>query len=98
MRTDICSAINAKKVIQFYYNGGTRLVEPFCYGVHRDTGNEVVRGYQVGGHSESGEPVGWKLFRVAEISNLVIIDEYFAGVRDYYNPNDSAMKTIYCHV
>jgi len=40
MRTDICSAINAKKVIQFYYNGGTRLVEPFCYGVHRDTGNE----------------------------------------------------------
>ena len=98
MRTNICSAISAKQVIQFYYNGGTRLVEPFCYGVHRDTGNEVLRSYQVGGHSESGEPVGWKLFRVAEISNLVVTDKHFTGVRDYYNPNDSAMKTIYCRV
>ena len=66
-----------------------------CTGIR---GNEVLRGYQVGGHSESGEPVGWKLFRVAEISNLVVTDKHLTGVRDYYNPNDSAMKTIYCCV
>lgn len=98
MRASICSAINGKQIIQFYYNGGSRLVEPFCLGVHKDTGNEVLRGYQVGGYSESGEPVGWKLFRVAEISSLVVIGKHFSGVRGGYNPNDSVMQTIYCHV
>jgi predicted DNA-binding transcriptional regulator YafY len=93
----ICSAIESKKVIRFYYKGGFRRVEPFCYGVST-TGNEVLRAYQTGGYSESGNPIGWKLFRVSEISNLTLTDEHFDGVRPGYNPDDSAMTTIYCHV
>lgn len=98
MKTEICSAINSKQVIEFYYNGGTRLVEPFCYGIHKNTNNEVLRGYQAGGYSESGESIGWKIFQTANISNLIITNEHFSGIREYYNPNDKAMTTIYCHV
>ena len=97
MNPMLCSAIHSKKVIRFYYNGGFRTVEPLCYGVST-AGNEVLRGYQTGGYSESGNPIGWKLFRVSEISLLIITDEHFDGIRPGYNPNDSAMAIIYCHI
>lgn len=98
MRRDICTAIDSKKVLNFYYNGGMRSVEPFCYGIHRSTGKEVLRGYQIGGYSESEEFVGWKLFRVDEISKLTITTKDFKGVREHYNPNDRIMKKIICRI
>ena len=98
MRKDICTAIDSKKVLSLYYAGGTRFVEPFCYGIHRSTGNEVLRGYQIGGYSESGESVGWKLFRVEDISRLIVTDKDCKGVREHYNPNDRVMKKIICRV
>jgi len=58
---EICEAINSKKVISFDYHGRTRLLEPFCFGIHKSTGNKVLRGYQIGGFSESGKALGWKL-------------------------------------
>ena len=97
MNRTICEAINSRQVIRFNYKGGLRTVEPFCHGIST-AGNEVLRGYQTSGYSESGDPVGWKLFRVSEISNLTITDELFSGTRPGYNPNDSAMATIHCHV
>ncbi len=97
MNPMICSAIRSKQVTRFYYNGGFRTVEPFCYGVST-TGHEVLRGYQTGGDSESGDPMGWKLFRVAEIASLTITNGHFDTIRPGYNPNDPAMTTIYCHV
>lgn len=86
-----------KKIIEFYYNGGLRIVEPFCYGVS-SAGNEVLRAYQIGGYSESGNPIGWKLFKVCQMSNLHITDKHFTNIRTGYNPNDSAMITIYSHI
>ncbi len=93
----ICSAIRSKLVIHFHYSGGNRSVEPFCYGVTA-AGNEVLRGYQTGGHSVSRNPVGWKLFLIFGISNLTITSRQFYAIRPGYNPNDPAMTTIYCHV
>jgi len=61
-------------------------------------GNEALRGYQTGGFSKSGNPVGWKLFRVANLSNLSTTGESFTGNRPGYNPQDSGMMQIYCHV
>ena len=89
MNPEICEAIKLKRIIRFNYSGGLRTVEPFCHGVST-AGNEVLRGYQTSGDSESGDPVGWKLFRVSEISNLTITNELFSGTRPGYNPNDSA--------
>ncbi len=96
MNTRICNGIRDRKVIRFYYGGGFRTVEPFCHGIST-VGNDVLRGWQIGGYSESGEPQGWKLFQVDTISHLTITDEVFEGRRPGYNPNDSAMLTIYCH-
>jgi hypothetical protein len=98
MNTTICSAIDSKRIIRFYYDGGLRIVEPFCYGLSKKDSKELLRGYQVSGYSKSGDTVGWKLFRVSEMSSLTMIDEQFSGVRPGYNPNDSAMTTIYAHI
>ncbi len=84
MNPIICSAIRSKQVIHFYYNG-LRSVEPFCYGVTK-AGNEVLRGYQTGGHSASGNPVGWKLFLISGISNLTITSKHFDAIRPGYTP------------
>jgi len=97
MNNSICSAIRSRKIIQFYYNGGYRTVEPYCYGIGR-TGNELLRAFQTGGYSESGNPVQWKLFSVNKMSNISITDDEFPGDRPEYNPKDSAMVKIYCCV
>lgn len=95
MNSKICEAINSKRVIQFDYNGGMWLVEPFCYGIS-SKGNEILRGYQTGGYSESGKPEGWKLFDLSKVSGLEITNISFEGIRPDYNPNDRAMVRIYC--
>ena len=48
MNTAICAAIKNRAVVEFYYNGGLRTVEPHCHGIST-AGNEVLRGYQTGG-------------------------------------------------
>ena len=93
----ICNAIILKRIIHFYYNGGYRTAEPFCYGVSRN-GNELLRAFQTGGYSESGEPVKWKLFTVDKMSDIAITNEEFPGDRPEYNPNNSAMENIYCSI
>ncbi len=98
MKSKICSAIDSKKVISFYYRGGIRFVEPYCYGLHKSTGDEVLRCYQVKGFSEFGEPFGWKFYPVNEISKLVITDNNFRGDRKDYNPDDTMMKKIICRI
>ena len=58
----------------------------------------MLRGYQVGGFSEFGEPFGWKLYLVDEISKLEITDNNFRGDRKDYNPDDPMMKEIICGI
>ena len=94
---EICSAIESKQIIKFYYRGGLRTVEPFCYGV-TGIGSEVLTCYQVSGYSELDDPIGWKIYRVSEMSNLMVVDEQFPGDRPGYNPNDPGMPTVYRHV
>jgi hypothetical protein len=91
----ICEAIRERRVIRFFYGGGYRLVEPHCYGVSRD-GKELLRGYQISGHSESGQSEGWKLFRLDGMSDLSVTDDSFEGPHPLYNLNDKAMATVYC--
>lgn len=98
MMRKICSAIDSRKVISFYYRGGIRFVEPFCCGIHKIFGNEVLRGYQIKGFSEFGNPFGWKLYLVNEISKLVITDDNFKGDRKNYVPNDPMIEKIVCKI
>jgi len=99
-RAALCSAINSQRVIEFYYHGGYRTVEPFCLGLVMSgtADNESLLCYQVSGHTEYSETVGWKLFRASEMEDLGITTEHFTGDRPGYDPDDVGMATIYCCV
>jgi hypothetical protein len=93
----ICEAIRKRTLLQFHYHLRLRVVAPYCHGVStRDV--EVLRAIQVRGESGSGGFGFGKLWAVAEMVNLRILDETFIPDDPNYNPNDSGMKAIHCRV
>ena len=98
MNNEICEAIKNKRVIEFSYKGHGRVVEPHCYGIHKDTNNEVLCAYQAGGYSSSGEKPPWRLYIISEMSGIVVTDNQFENSRDGYIKNDSRMSKIFCQI
>lgn len=96
MNTTIRDAIHGRRLLQFSCDPGTRVVEPYAYGVN-DGGHELLRAYQLSGESHSREE-GWKLFHVDEMADLVILDESFQEPRLGYMRNDPSMTMIYCEL
>lgn len=89
----IATAIQGRNLLSFMYDGYRRTVEPHTYGM--DTkGHMALRAYQVGGGSESGAYVGWKLFHVNEMLNVSIQAQAFAGPRPGYKRGDKAFASI----
>ncbi len=98
MHQDICRAIRELRLIQLRYDWGYRTVEPHAFG-RNNKGNELLRVYQVGGTSKSGETTGWKLFRLDEINALCVLEEQFPGPRSGYKTADKALSgQIYCEL
>ena len=95
MNSTIAQAVRERSIVTFWYDGLNRTVEPHTYGIHKDTGNEVLSGYQTGGFSHSGELPGWRLYSLSEISNLTVTGATFTSTRPGYNPNDSRMSQIF---
>ncbi len=87
-------AIQTRAVLRFTYNGKARVVEPQAYGLST-AGNEVLRGFQREGSSQSGQAVRLKLFEVAKILNLQITEQHFDKARPEHNPDDSAMVVVF---
>jgi hypothetical protein len=97
VNTTICQAIQAKRILRFYYDNGYREVAPFYYGVGKD-GNELLRAYQLEGASKSGVSTGWKLFSVNEISRLSITGNFFLINIADYNRKDPIMIKCFCKI
>lgn len=95
--SQICSAIEGMQTLSFTYHGYSRTVEPHAYGVDSQ-GHDVIRAYQIGGNSESGEYRGWKLFHVAEMRGLTVQQNTFATPRNGYKRGDKGMARIYCQL
>jgi len=95
MNDDICRAIRERCIVRFQYDGGIRHIEPYCHGFSRDD-NELVRAYQIGGFSSSGETVGWKTYRIDRCSAVVVTGIVFTGPREGYDRADNRMATIHC--
>lgn len=94
---EITLAITQRRVMTITYDGGgARSIEPHCFGVSKK-GNELLRAYQIGGDSEEGNRVEWKLFSVDKITAATVTAQTFR-VRADYNPDDPAMDRIYCAV
>lgn len=50
------------------------------------------------GGSESGEYIGWKMFHVNEIVNLVVLEKTFQNPRQGYKRGDKDMLRIQAEV
>lgn len=101
MNQVICDSIQQMKTIAFDYsdeegNVHHRIVEPYAHGL-TTRGNEALRGYQVGGNSETTVP-GWKLFVVDRMAALKVTEDTFDGTAPGYAHGDSALNPIYCRV
>jgi hypothetical protein len=85
-------------LVTFYYDGGRRIVEPYCHGASA-AGHDLLRGYQTAGYSRSGTSHGWKMFRVDSLSGLALTSEVFSDVRPDYDPvRDDKIVTIHCRI
>ena len=97
MNTTICRAIRAKRLIQFYYDGGTRVVEPHMV-LSNEAGHYALSCWFVRGHSQSGD-LGWREYLLSGISNLSVLDETFTGARPDYNPaGGKKFPTVVCRL
>ena len=96
MKQIIIQAIENKKLLELIYDGGRRVVEPHCFG-RNSKGNEIVRAFQVDGYSSTGK-MGWKLYDIAKVSSLILIDEVFLNPRPDYVKGDKGMTIIYCEL
>lgn len=96
MNQAIIDAIENQNVIEFYYEGELRIVEPHCYG-ETTAGNEGLRAFQTGGFSSSGK-MGWKMYDLGKADDIEVTEETFDGPRPGYNPGDKGMSDIYAEL
>jgi len=90
----IIDALLNRKVLEFSYDGQSRIVEPQSYGLSKKTDHPVIRAYQRAGGSVSGYTKGLRLFDVGKISSLRQTGERFTEAQPEHNPNDSAMSKV----
>ena len=92
----ICRAIAGKLILQFKYDGRSRVVEPFACGLNA-AGNYVLRGFQIRG-SDKTKPLCWRVYELSAISQLSVTQHAFKAKREGYDPADSAMTEIFCRI
>ena len=81
-------AVLGRNLVEFYYEGGTKVVEPHMVA-HNMMGHILLNGWFVRGDQKFGEE-GWQNYMLPGISNLKILSETFPKARFGYNPFDSA--------
>lgn len=87
----ITAAIQAKRCLLINCAPGVRLIEPHTLGRSKD-GALLMRAYQVSGASASGEPEGWKIFRLDRLTSLEPDDTQSAAPRNGYKRGDKGMR------
>ena len=55
MNVTLAQTVRNRYIVTFWYHGLRRTVEPHTYGIHRDSGSEVLSGYQTAGFSNSAD-------------------------------------------
>lgn len=92
----LCRAIAGKLLVQFKYDGRSRIVEPFACGIS-STENYLLRGFQIRG-TDKTKPLCWRLYELTAMSQLNITQHGFRGDRQEYNPDDPTMNKIFCRI
>ena len=92
-----CEAIAKARRLALTYAGHDRVIEVHVAGYTRQD-EPLMRAWQVRGGSESGEPVGWKMFRMQDVSTMRLTAERSLAPRPDYEPSDPAIVRIVCQV
>lgn len=111
-RDIILKSLENRNIVNFWYDDpddpeevepGYREVEPYVYGKHYKSGNDVLRGWIIRGTSKTGDidpsvKPGWRLFRVDRMNNWQERKDKFKPYtedgqpsHEKYNPNDKHM-------
>jgi hypothetical protein len=94
---EVCEAIVRRRLLQFRYRDGEpRLVAPHAHGQSR-LRHAVVRAWQMEGASRSGAAVGWKLFLLSEMSDVVLLTRSFR-IQDDFGGEDLDVPFVHCAV
>jgi len=97
LHTLICNAIAARKLLMFAYGDAVRVVEPHLFGV-TGAGNETLSAWLRQGLSRSDPEGWWRTYLVAEMRDVQMLDETFAGARPGYNANDERVAHVICQL
>jgi hypothetical protein len=92
----ICDAIRSRRLIAFDYEGHPRVAAPYCHGFNR--GGEMLRAVQLRGSSRSGRFGVGKMWSVAKMREVRILDESFVPDDPDYTPDDPSKTRIHCRV
>ncbi|OCB70134.1 hypothetical protein B0A79_01335 [Flavobacterium piscis] len=95
MNNQIIEAIENQNIIEFSYEGKSRVVEPHCYG-KTTAGNEAIRAYQIDGFSSSGK-MGWKIYDLRKADDIEVTNDTFS-TRNDYKRGDQGMSEIYAEI
>lgn len=93
----LCRAIRERRLVRFEYAGRPRVVEPYLCGRDRH-GHDLLTAWQAEGASSSGPPIGWRTYRVDQISGLVVLSQTFTDVRGGFVATDERMPVVHCRV
>jgi len=97
MNSLICKAIQEMRLLEFYYDGFYRKVEPHTYGISGN-GGEMLVAFQIRGGSKEGSVHDWKQFKVDKIERINILNEAFKKPRPDYVKRDKKIKLVYCEL
>ena len=90
-------AIAKTRVVEVGYKGRVRVAEPHDYGQQKGIDRLLV--YQLGSASSSGsEVMGWRLFDVAKIESIEVLDTSFKGSRRGPSQQHHHWDVVYARV
>jgi predicted DNA-binding transcriptional regulator YafY len=96
-REIVCSAARARHVIEFTYDGHTRVVEPYVVWPSKDD-EWQLGGWLVGGYSASGSEPPWRCYNIASMLNVNVLEQTFSGDRPQYNRDADRYSEAFCKV
>ena len=89
-------AVTNKRLVKLSYGGSLRAVEPHDYGVQK--GAVRLLGYQQQSFGPKKSEPGWRLFDVAKITDLAVLETTFKGSRGASHQNHYVWDIVYARV
>ena len=95
--TQLRFAIANKRLIQFTYDGATRIAEPHDYGL-RDAADKLLVYQREKAGRKDQRVRGWRLLDITKIQDCVALDASFSGTREKANQQHHQWDVLYARV